>query len=82
MVNYRDPWVEKMMETTLGMPLESATARTRSLRERQADTLAALDSFMEQEEYEHRETMRVLRRSLTEDRPGQRKVFGDGDSSD
>ena len=33
---------------------------------------------MEQDEEEHRETLRVLRKALDEDRPGQRRVFGEG----
>ena len=69
------------METTLELPLEIAAAGTRSLRERQAATIAALDSFMEQDEDEHRETLRVLRHSLDEDRPSQRHIFGDADGS-
>ncbi len=64
------------MKTILQPPPGIATASIRSLRERQAATLAALDSFMEQDEDEHRETLRVLRQSLDEDRPGQRRVFG------
>ncbi len=67
------------METMLELPPEVTAASTRSLRERQAATLAALDSFMEQDADEHRETLRVLRQSLDEDRPGQRRVFGEGD---
>ena len=63
------------METTLEMPSEITVASTRSLRQRQVATLAALDSFMEQNENEHRETLRVLRQSLDEDRPNQRRVF-------
>ncbi len=66
------------METTLELPLEIAAAGTRSLHERQAATIAALDSFMEQDEDEHRDTLRVLRHSLDEDRPAQRRVFGAG----
>jgi hypothetical protein len=65
------------METTLELPPEIATANGRSLRERQEATLAALNSFMEQDEDEHRDTLRVLRQALDEDRPGQRRVFGE-----
>ncbi len=65
------------METTLGLPQEIAATSGRSLRERQAATLAALDSFMEQDEDEHRETLRVLRQALDEDRPGQRHASGE-----
>lgn len=68
------------METRLELPPEITAAGTRSLSERQAATLAALDSFMEQDETEHKETLRVLRHSLVEDRPGQRHVFGEADS--
>lgn len=67
------------METILELPQEIAATSGRSLRERQEATLAALDSFMEQDEDEHKETLRVLRQSLNEDRPGQRRVFGEGD---
>jgi hypothetical protein len=35
-----------------------------------------LESFLEQDEAEHRETLRVLRQALDEDRAGQRRVFG------
>ena len=63
------------METTLEMPSEITVASTRSLLQREVATLAALDSFMEQNENEHRETLRVLRQSLDEDRPNQRRVF-------
>jgi len=66
------------MENTLELPAAALTANTRSLLERRAATLAALDLFMEQEEEEHRETLLVLRRALAEDRPGQRQVFGEG----
>ena len=71
------------METTLetlpeALLPEIAVAGARSLRERQAATLAALASFMEQDADEHRETLRVLRKALEEDRPGQRRVFGEG----
>lgn len=67
------------METTLESPAEIAVVSGRSLRERRAATLAALDSFMEQDEEEHRDTLRVLRQALDEDRTGQRRVFGIGD---
>jgi len=33
---------------------------------------------MEQDEDEHRETLRFLRHALDEDRPAQRRVFGAG----
>lgn len=66
------------METTLELPPDIVAANQMSLRERQAATIAALDAFMEQDEDEHRETLRVLRQSLDEDRPGQRRVFGEG----
>jgi hypothetical protein len=65
------------METTLELlPTMTATNQL-SLRERQAATLAALDAFMEQDETEHRETLSLLRKALEEDRPGQRRVFGE-----
>lgn len=66
------------MDIMLELPPESFAVNQMSLRERQAATIAALDSFMGQDEDEHRETLRVLRRSLDEDRPGQRRVFGEG----
>ncbi len=66
------------METILELPPGIAAASQRSLHERQAATLAALDSFMEQDEDEHRETLSVLRQALNTDRPGQRRVFGEG----
>ena len=66
------------MKTTLETPIDNLITSPRNLKERQAATLAALDSFMEQEEEEHRETLLVLRRALAEDRPGQRQVFGEG----
>ena len=53
------------METTLELPPEITAQGIQSLSERQAATIAALDSFMEQDGDEHRETLRVLRRSLT-----------------
>lgn len=40
--------------------------------------LAVLDSFMEQDEAEHRDTLAILRLALDEDRPGQRRLFGSG----
>ena len=52
------------METTLDPPPDAVGVHPRSLRERQAATLAALDSFMEQDEAEHRETLRLLQRSV------------------
>ena len=66
------------MKTTLETPIDNLITSPRNLKERQAATLAALDSFMEQEEEEHRETLLVLRRALAEDRSGQRQVFGEG----
>lgn len=66
------------METMLELPPEIEAGNKLSLRERQAATLAVLDSFMEQDEAEHKETLRVLRKALDEDRPGQRRVFGEG----
>ena len=66
------------MKTTLEAPMDDLITNPRSLQERQEATLAALDSFMEQDEKEHRETLRVLRVALDEDRPGQRQVFGEG----
>ena len=70
------------METTLNPPPDALSVCARSLRERQAATLAALDSFMEQDEAEHRETLRVLRQALNGDRGGQRKVFGEADGTE
>ncbi len=64
------------METLLELT-SSATPPVRSLRERQAATRAALDSFMEQDEAEHRDTLRVLRQALGTEREGQRSVFGE-----
>jgi len=52
------------METITELPLLAAQSDVRSLRERQAATRAVLDSFMEQEEDEHRDTLRVLRQAL------------------
>ena len=66
------------MKTTLETPIDNLITSPRNLLERRAATLAALDSFMEQDEKEHRETLRVLRVALDEDRPGQRRVFGEG----
>ncbi len=43
-----------------------------------AEALAVLDSFLEQDEKEHQETLVILRTALDEDRPGQRSVFGAG----
>lgn len=40
--------------------------------------LALLDSFLEQDEAEHKETLAVLRHAIDGDRPGQRSVFGQG----
>jgi predicted transcriptional regulator len=37
-----------------------------------------LDSFAEGEAADHQETIEVLARTLNEDRPGQRRVFGEG----
>lgn len=49
---------------------------------RDASTLAAwdalLDSFSEGDEEDHRDTVATLARALNEDRPGQRRVFGEG----
>lgn len=66
------------METTMGLLPKTAASGIPSLPERQAATLAVLDSFMEQDEDEHRETLRVLRQSLDEDWHGQRRIFGAG----
>lgn len=52
------------METITELPLLAAQSDTRSLPERQVATRAVLDSFMEQEEDEHRDTLRVLRQAL------------------
>ena len=52
------------METITELPLLAAQSDVRSPRERQAATRAVLDSFMEQEEDEHRDTLRVLRQAL------------------
>ncbi len=68
------------METMLGSLPERAATSPLSLYERRAATLAALDSFMEQDENEHRETLRVLRQALKEDRPDQRPIFSEGGS--
>ncbi len=68
------------METITELPLLAAQSNVRSLRERQAATRAVLDSFMEQEEGEHRDTLRVLRQALGEEREGQRSVFGEKES--
>jgi hypothetical protein len=48
------------------------------LTEHQKAMLAVLDSFMEQDEEVHRDTMECLRVALNEDRPGQRRIFGEG----
>jgi hypothetical protein len=48
------------------------------LSERQRAMLAVLDSFMEQDEQDHIDTMACLRKALNEDRPGQRRIFGEG----
>lgn len=66
---------EVALRSTLELPPH--VAHPRSLRERQAATILALDSFMEQDEAEHRETLRVLRQALSEDRTGQRPVFSE-----
>lgn len=52
------------METTLEPTPPAMQPETRSLRERQAATRAILDSFMEQDAEEHRDTLRVLRQAL------------------
>ena len=67
-----DTSLNPLTDTLLG----TVPAHPRTLCERQAATLAALDSFMEQDEAEHRETLRVLRQALEEDRAGQRPAFG------
>ena len=69
------------MKTTLEAPMGDLITNPRSLQERQAATLAALDSFMEQEEEEHRESLLVLRHALAEDRSSQRQVFGEKSAS-
>ncbi len=53
---------ERIMETTLELPLEIAATSPQSLRERPAATLVALDSFMEQDEGKHQKTLRVSER--------------------
>ena len=68
------------METILELSPPAMTRDTRSLRERQAATRAALDSFMEQDAEEHRDTLRVLRQALGKEREGQRSVFGETES--
>lgn len=62
----------------LELSAEIVKVETRSLQERQTALLAALDSFMEQDEEEHRETLHVLRHALNEERQGQRLVFDTG----
>lgn len=52
------------METITELPLLAAQSEGRSLREGQAATRTVLDSFMEQEEDEHQDTLRVLRQAL------------------
>jgi len=39
---------------------------------------ALLDSFSEGEAQDHRETVAALAQALNDDRPGQRRVFGQG----
>lgn len=68
------------METITELPLLAAQSDVRSLRERQAATRAVLDSFMEQEEAEHKDTLRVLRQALGKEREGQRSIFGEKES--
>lgn len=46
-----------------------------------ADWEAMLDSFEEGEAEDHRETLALLQKSLDEDRPGQRRIFGAGYNS-
>lgn len=41
-----------------------------------ADWEAMLDSFEEGEAEDHRETLTLLQKSVDEDRPGQRRIFG------
>ncbi len=43
-----------------------------------AEVIAVLDSFMEQDEAEHRETMGILQAASDKDRPGRRSIFGVG----
>lgn len=68
------------METRLELPTKTAATNTRSLQERQAALLAALESFMEQDKEEHQDTLRTLRQSLDENRQGQRLIFGEGNA--
>ena len=69
------------MKTTLETPIDNLITSPRNLLERQDATLAALDSFMAQDEAEHRETLLVLRHALAEDRSSQRQVFGEKSAS-
>ena len=69
------------MNTTLELPTKIAKAETRSLQERQAALLTALDSFMDQNEEEHRDTLRTLRQALNDDRQDQRLIFGEESTS-
>lgn len=43
-----------------------------------AGLVAALNAFDEDDEQEQRETLAFLRTALDRDRPGQRRVFGEG----
>lgn len=43
-----------------------------------AAALAALDSFDEGDEEEQRETLNTLMEAIDRDRPGQRRIFGEG----
>lgn len=55
---------------------EAGIGDTQSL----ADWDMLLDSFDEGDPGDHRDTVETLVRSLNEDRPGQRRVFGEGDN--
>jgi hypothetical protein len=46
-----------------------------------SDWDALLDSFSEGESQDHRDTVAALAHALNEDRPGQRRVFGEGVNS-
>jgi predicted DNA-binding protein len=53
-------------------------ADAENMKDWQKATLAALDSFMQQDEEVHRDTLECLRVALDRDRPGQRSIFGTG----
>lgn len=64
-------YLPTLIEQSLPMQAQARAAHN-------AATSALLDSFMEGDPQEHRETLEYLQQAMDEDRPGQRRLWGTG----